>query len=154
SRLRASTALFSSATAGTRSGRASRHWWKRAALLSLLSVCVLGGTDSLSGVELSLPSTTNVPPLTTAQQVLDFGLEGPRRSCVPVRLQGLVTYPEPNVHMIYVQDNSAGIRVIYTNANYLPASGQMVVVEGTAAAGMFAPFVDQSNVRVVGTSPI
>src|SRR5882724_347281 len=91
-----------------------------------------------------------VPPLTTAQQVLDLGLDTARSSILAVRLQGLVTYPDPGINMIYVQDSSAGIRVVYTNANYQPASGQMVVVEGIVAGGMFAPFIDCSNVRVVG----
>src|SRR5213592_4462757 len=73
------------------------------------------------------------PPLTTAQQVLDLGLEAARRAVIPVRLQGLVTYPDAGAGVIYVQDSSAGIRVAYTNANYQPASGQVVVVEGSAA---------------------
>src|SRR5437016_5859591 len=73
------------------------------------------------------------PPLTTAQQVLELGLEAARRAVIPVRLQGLVTYPDAGAGVIYVQDSSAGIRVAYTNANYQPASGQVVVVEGSAA---------------------
>src|SRR5438128_191637 len=93
-------------------------------------------------------------PLTTAQQVLDLGLESARRAVIPVRLQGLVTYPDAGGGVIYVQDSSAGIRVAYTNANYQPASGQMVVVEGSAAGGVFAPFVDCANVRVIGSSAI
>src|SRR6266705_299255 len=93
-------------------------------------------------------------PLTTAQQVLDLGLESARRALIPVRLQGLVTYPDAGAGVIYVQDSSAGIRVAYTNANYQPASGQMVVVEGSAAGGVFAPFVDCANVRVIGSSAI
>src|SRR5882724_6931140 len=93
-------------------------------------------------------------PLTTAQQVLDLGLESARRAVIPVRLQGLVTYPDAGAGVIYVQDGSAGIRVAYTNANYQPASGQVVVVEGSAAGGVFAPFIDCANVRVIGSSAI
>lgn len=94
------------------------------------------------------------PALTTAQQVLELGVESARRLQPPVRLQGLVTYPEPGAGMIYVQDSSAGIRVLYTNANYQPASGQLVIVEGTAAGATFAPYVDKANVRVQGFATI
>jgi signal transduction histidine kinase len=93
-------------------------------------------------------------PLTSAQQVLDLGVDAARRLVLPVHLQGLVTYPDPGVNLIYVQDSSAGILVSYTNANYQPASGQMVMVEGIAAGGTFAPFVDCANVRVAGSSLI
>lgn len=101
----------------------------------------------------SLPAG-EAPALTTAQQVLDLGLETARHSLLPVRLQGLVTYPDPAAHIIYVQDNSAGVRVVYTNAYYQPASGQMVEVHGTAMAGTFAPYVDCANVRALGFSTI
>src|ERR1044071_5360108 len=99
-------------------------------------------------------ASSPTPPLTTAQQVLDLGLEGARRAVLPARIQGLVTYPDAGAGVLYVQDSSGGIRVSYTNANYQPSSGQLVVVEGTAAGGIFAPFIDCANVRVVGSSAI
>jgi signal transduction histidine kinase len=92
--------------------------------------------------------------LTSAQQVLDLGLDVARQTLLPVHLEGLVTYPEPGANLIYVQDSSAGIRVVYTNATFQPVSGQRVIVEGTAAGGVFAPFIDCANVRVVGLSDI
>src|SRR5262245_42196111 len=52
------------------------------------------------------PPRTNPVGLATAQQVLDLGLESTRRVEYPVRLRGLVTYPEPGANMIYVQDGS------------------------------------------------
>jgi signal transduction histidine kinase len=94
------------------------------------------------------------PPLTSARQVLDLGLENARRSPVPVRLEGWITYPDSGVNIVYVQDSSAGIRVAYTNADYPLHSGQRVLVEGTAAGGVFAPFVDCANVRVIGESSV
>ena len=109
----------------------------------MLAVC-----DMVEAAEVPLPT------LTTAQQVLDLGVESARRLQPAVRLQGLVTYPEPGAGMIYVQDASAGIRVLYTNASYQPASGQLVIVEGTAAGATFAPYVDKANVRVQGFATI
>src|SRR5438105_362583 len=96
------------------------------------------GFWSFSG--LAVWGATSPLPLTSAQQVLDLGVERTRHSPLQVRVEGIVTYPDATANMIYVQDSSAGIRVLYTNANYQPASGQSVVVEGTAVAGLFAPF--------------
>jgi len=97
---------------------------------------------------------TNLPVLTTARQVIDLGVELTRHFPHPVCLRGMVTYAEHGAAMIYVQDESAGIRVVYTNTDYRPVSGQVVTVEGTAAAGTFAPFVNRAGVRVEGTAPI
>ena len=104
--------------------------------------------------EAPLPTNQQPASLTSAQQVLVLSLDAARQSLMPVRLQGLVTYPDPIAHIVYVQDSSAGIRVVYTNVDYQPAVGQLVVVEGTAAGGMFAPFVDCAGVRVVGSAAI
>jgi signal transduction histidine kinase len=105
-------------------------------------------------VAMALGRAAAAAPLTNAQQVLELGLETARRSPLPVRLRGLVTYADPSVNLIYVQDFSAGIRVAFTNADHQLVSGQMVEVEGTAAGGMFAPFVDCAQVKVSGTSAI
>ena len=104
--------------------------------------------------ELSLAVNTNLPLLTTAQQVRDLGVEFTRHFPHPVCLRGTVTYAEPGAATIYVQDGATGIRVIYTNTNYQPVAGQDVTVEGTAAAGPVAPFVNRASVRVEGTAAI
>jgi len=119
---------------------------ERWGLVSTLIFCLLAGTSKSEPAEHAA--------LTSAQQVLDLGIDAARRLVLPVHLQGLVTYPDPGVNLIYVQDSSAGILVSYTNANYQPASGQMVIVDGIAAGGTFAPFVDCANVRVAGSSLI
>src|SRR5437867_274094 len=116
-------------------------------------LALLWGQFVLVGAEPALPPGNNGALFTTAQQVLDFGLEAARRSSVPVRLQGWVTYLDPGANMLYIQDASAGIRVVYTNADYQPAPGQTVLVEGAAAGGVFAPFIDCAKVRVLGSSP-
>ena len=134
-----------------RQRRGQRPVWPTLVLLIALRLMWPGGADA---AELSPPAATNLPVLATAQQVLDLGIEVARHLRHPVCIQGLVTYPEPGAALIYVQDSSAGIRVLYTNSNYQPVSGQLVMVEGLAAAGMFAPFVDQANVRVMGSSAI
>jgi signal transduction histidine kinase len=114
-------------------------------MLRLAAFIVLLGVQAAAG---------DSPAVTTAQQILDLGADGARRAQLPVRVQGLVTYPDPRANLIYVQDETAGIRVAYTNADYQPESGQRVAVEGTAAGGTFAPFVDCANVRVIGSDSV
>src|SRR5439155_12524071 len=46
------------------------------------------------------------------------------------------------------------LRVFYTNSNYHPNSGQWVEAEGLLGAGSFAPFLDQADVRVLGSAPM
>ena len=84
--------------------------------------------------------------------MLDLGVELTRYFPHPVCLRGTVTYAERGAATIYVQDGTAGIRVVYTNTDYRPVSGQDVTVEGTAAAGTFAPFVNGAGVRLEGTA--
>lgn len=118
-----------------------------------LAVALLLFSCSLAGAaNQPLTVDTNLPVLNTAQQVLDLGLEFNRHFPHPVCLRGTVTYAEPGAALIYVQDESAGIRVVYTNTNYRPVSGQVVTVEGTTAAGTFAPFVNRAGVRLEGTA--
>ena len=127
----------------------------RVQTLFLCLVGLLFWKQSMSGAaETASPGRTNLVGLATAQQVLDLGLELTRRVAYPVRLRGLVTYPEPGANMIYVQDGTGGVRVHYTNAHYQPISGQLVVIEGSVAAGMFAPFIDGADVCVEGFSAI
>ncbi len=102
---------------------------------------------ALNASESPIPSPC---PLTNVQQVLALGLDGVRQGSMPVRLQGAITYADGATHMIYLQDSWAGIRVAYTNIDWPPACEQAVVVEGTATAGMFAPYIDCADVRVIG----
>ncbi len=111
---------------------------------ALLFVCL---ALRATAQETSVPPSSGLPLLTTVQQILDLGLDAPTRALFPVRLEGRVTYPDPHANMIYIQDSSAGIRVNYTNFNFQPAPGEIVVVEGTVSAGMFAPYIDCSSIK-------
>ncbi|HKX62883.1 MAG TPA: PAS domain S-box protein, partial [Verrucomicrobiae bacterium] len=130
---------------------------------------VLPFVQILSGIFAVLPGLWNgrtfaaehsLPVLTNAQQVIDLGMEGARLNPHPVKLRGVLTYiavTHPN--WIFVQDETAGLLVIYENfqgANEVdesPVAGQLVEVEGVAGVGAFHTFVKTAAVKVVGGAP-
>jgi hypothetical protein len=73
--------------------------------LSLVSMTI---NPELTAAELAPVPQTVSPRLTTAHELLSLGLDTVRQAPFPVRLQGLVTYPDMAAHIIYVQDRSAG----------------------------------------------
>jgi signal transduction histidine kinase len=109
---------------------------------------------SVSGQGQPAQLSPPLPALTQAQQVLELGLDTARHTVMPVRLQGLITYADPAANLFYLADESGGVRVVYTNAGFFPVSGQAVIVEGMAAAGSFAPFIDCASVQFSGYGPI
>lgn len=120
----------------------------------MFAICMLV-LAGLATAQENLPQQSpQPPPLTTVQQVLDLGLDAPTRALFPVRLEGRVTYPDPHANMLYIQDATAGIRVNYTNFNFQPAPGEIVMVEGTVSSGMFAPYIDCSSVQSMGVAAL
>ncbi|MBI5383582.1 MAG: HAMP domain-containing histidine kinase [Verrucomicrobia bacterium] len=100
-------------------------------------------------------SLSAAPLLTNAQQVLDLGLERSRAGNIPVRLRGVMTYQA--VHRpewFYLQDDSAAVLIIVSNQPPAMVSGQLIEVDGVAAAGIWAPFVGGRAVRVMGMAPL
>jgi PAS domain S-box-containing protein len=71
---------------------------------------------------------------------------------IPVRLRGVVTFFDENLFSRFVQDETAGI---YLGTNTPPLKpGQLVEVEGTTAAGEYAPILETERVKVVGEAPL
>jgi len=129
-------------------------WRLRGLQLAGHGICLWLILSAAHAQEPRTQDNAGLPLLITAQQVLDLGLDAPTRALFPVRLEGRVTYPDPHANMLYIQDASAGIRVNYTNFNFQPAPGEIVVVEGTVSSGMFAPYIDCSSVRSLGPSTL
>lgn len=67
----------------------------------------------------------------------------------PVRLEGVVTYADPNC-TLFIQDRTAGIYLLDTNLARLPRVGQRVEICGTAKPGKFAPMVEVESLRILG----
>lgn len=69
---------------------------------------------------------------------------------LPVRLQGVVTYADPEWKNSFVQDQSGGIYVDLNQPDVV--AGQVVEVTGRTSRGGFAPEVVESHLRILGTT--
>ena len=90
------------------------------------------------------------PALTNVQQVLALGLDGARTSAAPVRLRGVVTYPNSQRIHFYLQDGTAGIVVSLSNTNLCPELAEEVEVTGTTGGSGSQIYVRGTAVRVIG----
>jgi signal transduction histidine kinase len=108
----------------------------------------------LSALLTSHAAENSPPLLTNAQQVLDLGFEAARLSPHPARIHGVVTYPIEDSLRAFVQDQTAGVLMAYTNSDVTLLSGQEVEVEGIIGAGWLAPNLIDGHLRVLGNAPI
>lgn len=94
----------------------------------------------------------HVPVITTAAAVRAL----PARTAetkLPVTLRGVVTAAEPDwLGKFVMQDESAGIFV--QNTGLQPAIGDFIEVSGTTGAGWFAPVIQTTGWRKLGTAPL
>jgi signal transduction histidine kinase len=96
------------------------------------------------------------PPslLTNAQQILDLGPEGARRSLYPARLRGVVTFVVEGSPFAFVQDATAGIQIACSNSTTTLHAGQLVEVTGRGGGALIAPMLVDAQVSVIGTAPM
>jgi signal transduction histidine kinase/CheY-like chemotaxis protein len=96
------------------------------------------------------PSREAVPPLVWASQVR--ALRGVSRR-VPVRLRGVVSYYDPDYHILFLQDPTAGVFVL--TPGFAPVrQGDLAEVNGVAAMGGFAPMVAEATFQVLGKAQL
>ncbi len=94
-----------------------------------------------------------LPLLTTADQVRRLEPAEARKG-YPIRLEATVTYNDPDMRLLFVQDRTGGIYVeAWRHVHHL-RPGDRVAIEGRSAPGAFAPIVDYPRVRVVGHGPL
>jgi len=68
---------------------------------------------------------------------------------IPVHVHGVVTYSDPAMTDLFIQDSSGGIYV----ASEKPLNvsrGQLVEVTGITGPGEFAPVIDKPEIRILG----
>jgi signal transduction histidine kinase len=100
-------------------------------------------------------ATENPPPVfTNAQQVLDLGIEKARNASYSVAITGVATFPVPGRAWAFVQDDTAGILVLYTNAGLQAQSGERIKLEGRVGAGLLAPIIIDATARSLGAASL
>jgi signal transduction histidine kinase/CheY-like chemotaxis protein len=92
------------------------------------------------------PPRKTDPPLVWAAQVRALRSVSGK---VPVRLRGVISYYDPDFHILFFQDSTAGIFVLMPG--FAPMrQGDLAEVEGVADLGGFAPMVSEARFRVLG----
>lgn len=91
-----------------------------------------GGESMVSGRVLLHRLAATVMELSLAQAAQDH----------PVEITGVVTWSQPNVNRLFVQDSSGGVGVAWPfELGPVPAPGQMMKITGVTQVGGFAPMV-------------
>jgi len=113
---------------------------------SALSVAIL----LIAVARLDLAAESPDRTLITAAAVRSLSTTEAARH-IPVKLQGVVTFRDESLFSRFVQDETAGIYLLELT-NMPPLSpGHLVEVEGTTGPGEYAPVVQPTSVKVVGT---
>ncbi len=114
-----------------------------AAAFSLLCSLVHAGETLTDTGERIITTAAEVRALSTAVSA----------SKLPATLRGVVTAAEPDwLGKFVMQDQSAGIFV--RNTGLQPAIGDYVEISGTTASGWFAPVIETSGWKKLGTAPM
>ena len=93
------------------------------------------------------------PVLTNAVQVLTLTREQAGQS-LPVRLRGVVTYADAEWNVWFIQDGTAGLFILRTNALPVLVAGQQIELEGVSEPGGFAPIVQARQITLAGKAPL
>lgn len=88
------------------------------------------------------------PLLTRAESVRRLSMTQALRR-YPVRLQGFVTYYDPDLRLLYIQDESSGIHVELAQHDISLAPGQLVEISGISAPGGLLPIVTKAHLKLL-----
>ena len=101
-------------------------------------------------------SSTNQPslPLLEAAQSIRRLSKSEAARGYPIQLEAVVTFSDPRLGSLFVQDASGGIFVIPAGKKMRIRSGQRVRIQGMTAAGDFAPTVCNATFEVLGEAPM
>ena len=92
---------------------------------------------------------TNLPTMTTIQEIRKLSPEQAELR-YPVRVEGTITYHDPDWHEFFLQDSTAGIYLDDEDQGDDLQAGQRVLVEGVTGPGGFAPVIIQPHTQVLG----
>jgi signal transduction histidine kinase/CheY-like chemotaxis protein len=100
------------------------------------------------------PGPASAPPvLTTVAQIRALSPDQAKQQ-FPIRLQGVITFNEPQYQVAFFQDSTAGIFLRIQQSGPQPDSGDLVSVEGITGGGDFAPLIEKAEVRILGRAPL
>ena len=114
---------------------------------TLLFICIFSCTSKAAAPAL--------PEVTRAIDIRKMSVSEAKRG-YPVRLEGVVTYYDPEEPDLFIQDATKGIWVNLERVkpNVLLKAGDLVEVEGITEAPDFAPQVGNPHFRVLGRVPL
>jgi PAS domain S-box-containing protein len=120
-------------------------WHRRFYLYSLL---LLFGPVVGAGIAVAPAPVT----LTRVSEILGLSAD---QSCkaLPVRIRGVVTGYEPAWDIFFVQDQTAGVRILAPTGQQPLHAGDQIEVEGVTSPGNFATAVRASRIVVLGKGP-
>jgi signal transduction histidine kinase len=121
----------------------------RLSFFGVLWLCL--DLQACSAAEAAEPSAA---VFTNAQQILDLGIEKARSISAPTVITGVLTFPVPDRSWAFVQDDTAGILVAYTNSDVRPESGELVKVTGRVGAGLLAPIIRRATLEMLGQTSL
>jgi signal transduction histidine kinase/ActR/RegA family two-component response regulator len=107
----------------------------------MLAVC--GAALSLSGCSRLNPTAAS-QPLTTVAKVRKLPVRP--SAPVPIRFRGVVTYLDPSLQQVYLQDSTGGARAEGYSLDMPLGAGFAVELEGTALEGGVSPTIALSRV--------
>src|SRR5579871_1064826 len=108
--------------------------------------------DAANSNAVPIASTNQFPTLTSAEQIHRLSRQEAATGR-HVLIRGVVTCTLPQFGAVVVQDGRAGIYInnIYASSSDLPQVGELVEVEGKTDPGEFAPLVQASRIKRLGT---
>jgi len=114
-----------------------------------LTVMVLGNA-LLSLVAVAQPAAEELHTAAAVRGLTVEQAQQPRR----VRLRGVVTFFDENLFSRFIQDDTAGIYLQYSNTTPVLIPGQIVEVEGVSSPGEYAPILVPERVKVLGVGEL
>jgi PAS domain S-box-containing protein len=95
------------------------------------------------------PEGKKLPLLTRVEQIRKLTPDEAARG-YPVRVQGVVTYHNPQLGNLYVQDSTGGIYVETRGRKITVPAGRLVKVEGISTPGLYAPNIGEPRFTQLG----
>jgi signal transduction histidine kinase len=123
--------------------------------LLAIGICLLSFAGAAQGWagETAGPATHPPPSLSKLSQVLSLAPEELRKGH-PFRASLEVTYADPGYSLLFAQDESGGVYLETRGEFPKVCPGSAIEVQGLARKGLYAPYLEVTNLRVTGEKPL